>query len=80
MFLYREESDKILGAFFEINKHLPRGLLEAVYEKAMVYELRQCGLIPDEQKQLIVKYKGMNIGYKGNRYSPCSSVIVRGNK
>ncbi|MDY5320444.1 MAG: GxxExxY protein [Prevotella sp.] len=63
MFLYREESDKILGAFFEINKHLPRGLLEAVYEKAMVYELRQCGLMPDEQKQLIVKYKGMKIGY-----------------
>ena len=63
MFLYKEESYKILGAFFEVNSHLPKGLLEAVYEKALVYELRQCGLIPDEQRQLIVTYKGMEIGH-----------------
>ena len=63
MFLYREESDKILGAFFEVNSHLQKGLLEAVYEEALVYELRQCGLIPDEQRQLIVTYKGMEIGH-----------------
>lgn len=48
MFLYKEESDKILGAFFEVNRLLPTGMLEAVYEKALVYELRQRDLIPDE--------------------------------
>lgn len=37
-------------------------MLEAVYEKALVYELRQRDLIPDEQRHLTVTYKGMNIG------------------
>lgn len=63
MFLYKEESYKILGAFFEVNRHLQKGLLEAVYEKALVYELRQKGLEPDEQRQLTVNYKGMEIGH-----------------
>lgn len=62
MFLYKEESDKVLGAFFEVNRHLPTEMLEAVYEKALVYELRQRNLIPDEQRCLIVNYKGMEIG------------------
>lgn len=62
MFLYKEESDKILGAFFEVNRLLPTGMLEAVYEKALVYELSQRDLIPDEQRHLEVKYKGMDIG------------------
>lgn len=39
MFLYPEESHKILGAFFEVNRHLPKGLLESVYENALVIEL-----------------------------------------
>ena len=62
MFLYKEESDKVLGAFFEVNRHLPTEMLEAVYEKALVYELCQRGLIPDEQRHLKVFYKGMEIG------------------
>lgn len=62
MFLYREESDKVLKAFFEVNKHLPKGMLEAVYERALVYELRQLGLQVEEQRHLTVTYKGMTIG------------------
>lgn len=62
MFLYKEESDKVLRAFFEVNRNLPKGMLEAVYEKALVYELRQLGLQVEEQKHLTVTYKGMPIG------------------
>jgi GxxExxY protein len=62
MFLYKEESDKILAAFFEVNRHLQTGLAESVYEKALVYELRQEGLLAEDQKHLQVHYKGMIIG------------------
>lgn len=62
MLLYPEESHKILGAYFEVNRNLPKGLLESVYEKALVYELRQRGLHVEEQCPLTVNYKGMNIG------------------
>lgn len=62
MLLYQEESDKVLSAFFEVNKYLPKGLLESVYEKALVYELRQLGIKVDEQRPLTVMYKGMDIG------------------
>lgn len=62
MLVYQEESDKILAAFFEVNKHLPTGLLESVYEKALVYELRRFGLNVEEQRPLTVIYKGMDIG------------------
>jgi GxxExxY protein len=62
MFLYPEESHKILGAFFEVNRHLPKGLLESVYENALVIELRSAGLDVDEQRPLTVTYKGYNIG------------------
>ena len=48
MLLYPEESHKILGAFFEVNRHLPKGLLESVYENALVIELRAAGLDVDE--------------------------------
>lgn len=61
-FLYKEESYKILGAFFEVNRNLQKGLLETVYEKALMYELKQRGLEPSVQKQLTVTYKGLNIG------------------
>lgn len=62
MLLYPEESHKILGAFFEVNRHLPKGLLESVYENALVIELRAAGLDVDEQRPLTVTYKGHNIG------------------
>lgn len=62
MLLYPEESHKVLGAFFEVNRHLPKGLLESVYENALVIELRAAGLDVDEQRPLTVTYKGHNIG------------------
>ena len=38
------------------------GLLESVYEEALVYELRQQGLTVERQKMLPILYKGMQLG------------------
>jgi GxxExxY protein len=62
MLLYQRESELILNAFFEVNKYLTYGLTEKVYERALVYELRQRDLDVVEQQPLAVNYKGMVIG------------------
>ena len=62
MLIYPEDSNKVLAAYFEVCNNLQTGLAESVYEKALVYELQQKGLLAEEQKHLQVHYKGMIIG------------------
>jgi GxxExxY protein len=62
MLLYQNDSNKVLAAYFEVCRNLQPGLLESVYEKALVYELHQQGLKAIEQQPLQVQYKGMIIG------------------
>lgn len=62
MLLYQDLSDKIIAAFYEVAKHLPAGMEEKVYERALIYELRQQRLHPNDQQHLTVTYKGMIIG------------------
>lgn len=49
---------QIRGAIFEVYKTLGPGLLESVYEEALVFELRQRGLKVETQKQVPILYKG----------------------
>ena len=51
-------SYEIRGAIYEVYKTLGPGLLESVYEEALVYELEQRGLIVERQKQVPIIYKG----------------------
>ena len=49
---------EIRGAIYDVYKALGPGLLESVYEEALVFELEQRGLIVDRQRQVPVIYKG----------------------
>ena len=49
---------EIRGAIYDVYKALGPGLLESVYEEALVLELEQRGLTVDRQRQVPVIYKG----------------------
>lgn len=51
-------SYQIRGAVYDVYKTLGPGLLESVYEEALVYELQQRGLKVERQKQVPIIYKG----------------------
>ena len=49
---------QIRGAIYDVYKHLGPGLLESVYEEAMVYELQKRGLKVERQKEVPIMYDG----------------------
>lgn len=49
---------EIRGAIYDVYKALGPGLLESVYEEALVFELKQRGLKVEIQKQVPILYKG----------------------
>ncbi len=49
---------EIRGAIYDVYKALGPGLLESVYEEALVFELKQRGLKVERQKQVPILYKG----------------------
>ena len=57
---------KIRGAIFKVHKSLGPGLLESVYEAALVYELMQLGLKVISQVGLPVNYNGvlLELGFR----------------
>ena len=48
---------EIHGAIYDVYKTLGPGLLESVYEEALVFELEQRGLKVERQKQVPILYK-----------------------
>ena len=49
---------QIRGAIYDVYKNLGPGLLESIYEEALVFELEQRGLQVERQKQVPIIYKG----------------------
>jgi len=41
---YKDITEKIIGAAFEVHKFLGNGFPEVIYQRALAYELGQCGL------------------------------------
>ena len=54
-------SYKIVGCAIEVHKHLGPGLLESVYEKCFIEELKLAGLQVDSQIRVPLIYKGKDI-------------------
>ncbi len=54
-------SHTIIGAAIEVHRHLGPGLLENIYEQALVHELRLRGLAVKQQLVLPVYYKDIVI-------------------
>jgi len=58
---------KILGAFFQIHKEMGFGFSEKVYESALEVLLKEIGLAPVRQKEILVYYHGKVVGeYKAD--------------
>lgn len=55
-------TEKIIAAAIEVHRQLGPGLLESIYEKALIFELKNHGLKYEAQKEIPVNYKGTNIG------------------
>ncbi len=55
-------STQVLGAFRTVHRILGFGLLEAVYVKALVVELKVHGLIAEQQVPFPVFYRGQQVG------------------
>ena len=62
MFLYKEESYKILGAAFAVHRELGCGFLERVYQDALEYEFKERGIPYEREKKIQIMYKGKPLG------------------
>ncbi|MCC7388362.1 MAG: GxxExxY protein [Phycisphaerales bacterium] len=52
-----ELSHRIIGCAIEVHRQLGPGLLEKLYEDALVYELREAGLTVAQQVDIAIPYK-----------------------
>jgi GxxExxY protein len=59
---YKELTGLILKSAFEVHNSLGCGFLEKVYEKALIYGLREKGLKLETQKAIKIIYKGQDVG------------------
>ena len=62
--LYPKESYKIIGAIYEVHKHLGPGLLEKVYQEALEQEFLLQGIPFEREKEFEVVYKGKALQQK----------------
>ena len=59
-------TEAIIGAAIEVHRALGPGLLESAYEACLFYELVQHGYQVERQKELPIRYKGIDVdaGYR----------------
>ena len=58
----KEYTHKLLGCAYRVHTELGPGLLESVYEAALVYELELQGFEVRHQVPVKVNYRGMELG------------------
>ncbi|MEK7310216.1 MAG: GxxExxY protein [Planctomycetota bacterium] len=56
-FEHKDITSKILNAAFEVHNILRCGFSEKLYERPLIYELKQRGLKVEQQKRIEVEYK-----------------------
>ena len=59
--LYKDITEKIIGASMEVHKILGSGFLEAVYEEALCIELEKRGVRYKNQVELKIPYKDVTL-------------------
>ena len=55
-------TEQVIGCAYEVYNNLGSGFLEKVYENALCIELKKHGLNIETQKEIIVFYKGNQVG------------------
>ncbi len=62
----REEEDhwahEVIGAAIEVHRILGPGVLEQIYQKALLHEFRLRGIPAEPQHQVALSYKGESLG------------------
>ena len=61
-YLFKEETDEIIAAFYEVYNSLGYGFLERVYQNALYQELMRRGFKCEAQHKIKVYFKGHEIG------------------
>jgi GxxExxY protein len=56
-----EVGRKIIGAAIEVHRTLGPGFLESIYRKALAYELSLQGIPVEQEKEVLVPYKDIQI-------------------
>ena len=59
---YENLTNKIIGCAIKVHRILGPDFLESIYEKALVIELKKCGLEIKQQYETIIKYDKSEIG------------------
>lgn len=58
----KDISYDIIGCAYEVHRTLGPGLLESVYQKALVQELKLRGFKVKSEVDIEINYKGVNVG------------------
>ena len=56
---YKDLTEKIIGASFEVHKFLGNGFQEVIYQRALAYELSQAGLAYAREIEQQIFYKNL---------------------
>jgi GxxExxY protein len=56
---YKDITEKIIGASFEVHKFLGNGFQEVIYQRALAWELAQAGLSYAREIEQEIFYKGL---------------------
>ncbi len=56
-----EIAKAVIGAAIEVHRELGPGFLESIYRKALAYELSLRGLAVEQEKEIVVPYKDIQI-------------------
>ena len=56
---YKDITEKIIGASFEVHKFLGNGFQEVIYQSALAWELAQAGLSFQREIEQDIFYKGL---------------------
>jgi len=69
--------ETVIGCVIEVHRNLGPGLLESTYEHCLMYELAQKGIYAENQVQLPIQYKNVNIeaGYRLDVLLPGELII-----
>jgi len=59
---HKDLTDKIIGSAIEVHKKLGPGFLESIYENAFIVELQKQNLQVERQREIFVKYDGIEVG------------------
>ncbi len=59
---YGDLTDKIINCAIEVHKKLGPGFLESIYENAFVIELQRQNLRVEKQREVAVRYDGVEVG------------------